>query len=46
MYQRLMSKIFEDLIGDIIEVYIDDICIKSKKKESYIEHLTRVFAIV
>ena len=46
IYQRLINKMFKDLIGDIIEVYIDDMCVKSKKKKSHIEHLTRVFAIL
>ena len=45
-YQRLMNKMFKDLIGNIMEVYIDDMCVKSKQKESHIEHLTRVFAIM
>ena len=29
-YQRLMTKIFKPLVGDIIEVYIDDVVVKSK----------------
>lgn len=29
-YQRGMNAIFHDLIGDILEVYIDDYVIKSK----------------
>ena len=45
-YQRLINKMLEDLIENMMEVYIDDMCIKSKKKESHIEHLTRVFAIL
>ena len=45
-YQRLMNKMFKELTGDIMEVYIDDMCVKSKEKESHIEHLTRVFEIL
>ena len=45
-YQRLMNKIFKDLIGKIVEVYIDDMCVKSKQKESHIEQLTRVFVVL
>ncbi|KAM1563134.1 hypothetical protein ACFX1X_038121 [Malus domestica] len=30
-YQRAMNTIFHDLIGTIIEVYIDDVVIKSKQ---------------
>ena len=37
---------FKDLIRNIIEIYIDDICIKSKQKESHIEHLTKVFTVL
>ena len=46
IYQRLMNKMFKELIRDIMEVYIDDMCVNRKKKESHIEHLTRVFAIL
>ena len=45
-YQRLMNKMFKDLIENIMVVYIDDMCVKSKQKESYIKHLTRVFTIL
>ena len=29
-YQRLMTKIFKPLVGSIVEVYINDIVVKSK----------------
>ena len=29
-----------------MEVYIDDMCVNRKKKESHIEHLTGLFAIL
>nr|CAN65353.1 hypothetical protein VITISV_012644 [Vitis vinifera] len=35
-YQRLMTKIFKPLIGQTVEVYIDDIVVKSKTKTSAI----------
>ena len=35
-YQRVMNYIFHKLIGRIVEIYIDDVMIKSK---GYIEHL-------
>jgi len=28
-YQRLMDKVFKDLIGNTIEVYVDDMVVKS-----------------
>ena len=45
-YQRLINKMLEDLIENMMEVYIDDMCIKSKKKESHVKHLTRIFTIL
>ncbi|RVX11738.1 Transposon Ty3-I Gag-Pol polyprotein [Vitis vinifera] len=38
-YQRLMTKIFKPLIGRSVEVYIDDIVVKSKTREQHILHL-------
>lgn len=35
MYQRLMTKIFKQLIGNIIEVYIDDVVVKTKTRGEY-----------
>lgn len=34
-YQRLMRKIFKPLIGCIVEVYIDDIVVKSKGRSEH-----------
>ena len=39
-HQRLMNKMFKELIRDIMKVYIDSMYVKIKKKESDIEHLT------
>ena len=38
-YQRLMTKIFKPLIGDIIEVYINDVIVKSKTQSEHTQHL-------
>ena len=38
-YQRLMTKIFKSLIGDIVEVYIDDGVVKSKTRNEHTQHL-------
>ncbi|RDY12073.1 Retrovirus-related Pol polyprotein from transposon 17.6, partial [Mucuna pruriens] len=45
-YQRLMDKIFKDIMGDNIEVYVDDMVVKSTKAERHCEALGRVFGIL
>ncbi|XP_059664221.1 uncharacterized protein LOC132309996 [Cornus florida] len=34
-YQRLVNKIFDEMLGKTVEAYIDDIVVKSVKKEEY-----------
>lgn len=34
--QRVVNKMFEDQLGKIMEVYIDDVVIKSKKSENHL----------
>ncbi|XP_072052168.1 uncharacterized protein [Arachis hypogaea] len=41
---RLMKKIFKDLIGKTVEVYVDDILVKTTKAEDLISNLETVFA--
>jgi hypothetical protein len=43
-FQRCMQRVFGELIGRIIEAYIDDIIIKSKKISDLVPDLTEVFA--
>ena len=38
-YQRLMMKIFKPLVGRTVEVYIDDIVVKSKTRGEHALHL-------
>ena len=45
-YQRLMMKIFKLLIGQIMEVYIDNIVIKSKTCVEHIQHLEEVLGLI
>ena len=45
-YQRLMTKIFKPLINQIVEVYIDDIVVKSKTWIEHIQHLEKVFRLM
>ncbi|RVW66268.1 Retrovirus-related Pol polyprotein from transposon 17.6 [Vitis vinifera] len=45
-YQRLMTKIFKPLIGRTVEVYIDDIVVKSKTRKEHVLHLQEVFHLL
>ena len=38
-YQRLVNMMFNNLIGRMIEVYMDDMLFKSKVVEDHIKHL-------
>ncbi|RDX91197.1 Retrovirus-related Pol polyprotein from transposon 17.6, partial [Mucuna pruriens] len=45
-YQRLMDKVFKEVIGQDIEVYVDDMVAKSENGRSHCEALRRVFRIL
>ncbi|KAG7548086.1 Ribonuclease H domain [Arabidopsis suecica] len=45
-YQRLVNMMFKDLLGKTMEVYIDDMLVKSVSSASHIEHLEQCFAIL
>ena len=45
-YQKLMTKIFKPLIGRIVEVYIDDIMVKSRIRSEYAQHLEEIFRLM
>ena len=42
-YQRLVNKMFKRQIGRTMEVYIDDMVVKSKKKFDHVNHLEDTF---
>src|SRR5512141_418368 len=42
-YQRAMNYIYHDLIGWLVEVYIDDVVVKSKEIKDHIAELRKVF---
>uniref|UniRef100_A0A2N9EIX4 Integrase catalytic domain-containing protein n=1 Tax=Fagus sylvatica TaxID=28930 RepID=A0A2N9EIX4_FAGSY len=42
-YQRTMTAMFHDMIHQEIEDYVDDIVVKSKKREEHVEVLRKVF---
>ncbi|KAM6548883.1 hypothetical protein CsatB_020559 [Cannabis sativa] len=45
-YQRLVNMMFADLIGKTMEVYIDDMLVKSQHAEDHITHLQAMFDIL
>nr|CAN82803.1 hypothetical protein VITISV_024865 [Vitis vinifera] len=45
-YQRLMTKIFKPLVGRTVEVYVDDIVVKSKTQGEHALHLQEVFQLL
>ena len=45
-YQRMMTKMFEPQLGKNIEVYIDDMVMKSKLVSEHVVDLTNIFEIL
>ena len=45
-YQRLVTKIFRLLIGKTMEVYIDDMLVKSKERPDHMKHLQETFELL
>ncbi|KAL2227669.1 UNVERIFIED_CONTAM: Retrovirus-related Pol polyprotein from transposon [Sesamum indicum] len=45
-YQRLVNKMFGDLLGRTMEVYVDDMLVKSKRSQDHIEDLSQAFSIM
>lgn len=43
IYQRIMNKVFKEEIKEMLEVYMDNIIIKSNQEELYDKHLTSIF---
>jgi hypothetical protein len=41
-YQRAMNYIFHDLIGKLVEIYIDDVVVKSASVEGHLEDVRQV----
>ena len=42
-YQRVMNSMFHDFIEDFMQVYIDDIVVKSNSESTHLYHLRRSF---
>ena len=45
-YQRLVNKMFANYLGDTMEVYIDDMLVKSLHVEQHLEHLCQAFEVL
>ncbi|CAL8988521.1 unnamed protein product, partial [Prunus brigantina] len=45
-YQRLVNSIFAPLIGNTMEVYVDDMLVKSRTTDQHIPNLSAVFTIL
>ena len=45
-YQRLVTKIFRPMMGKTMEVYIDDMLIKSKECPDHTKHLQETFKLL
>ena len=42
-YQRLMNKMFTHQIGRNVQVYVDDMLVKSRREEDHLEDLRETF---
>ena len=45
-YQRLVNGMFKDLIGKSMEVYVEDMLVKSKTTGDHIGHMNQMFNIL
>ena len=45
-YQRLVNKMFADYLGDTMEVYIDDMLVKSLLTEQHLDLLRQAFEVL
>ena len=45
-YQRLVTKMFRPLLDSTMEVYIDDMLVKSKQRPDHVTHLQQTFDIL
>ena len=45
-YQRLVTKIFQPLLGNTIKAYIDDLLVKSKERFDHTKHLQEAFELL
>ena len=46
IYQRMMTRMFESLLGKNIEIYIDDMVVKSKMVSEHLGDLRIIFEVL
>lgn len=42
-YQRVMQTIFEDMLHEMVECYVDDLVVKSRKRPDHLRDLQQIF---
>ena len=45
-YQRLVNKMFKDLIRISMEVYVNDMLMKSRREDDHLVHLKQAFKVM
>ena len=45
-YQRLVNRMFKDQIGRTMEVYVDDMLVKSRQSNDHIRDLAEMFGVL
>uniref|UniRef100_A0A2N9H6C8 RNase H type-1 domain-containing protein n=1 Tax=Fagus sylvatica TaxID=28930 RepID=A0A2N9H6C8_FAGSY len=45
-YQRMVTKMFKDQIGKTMEIYIDDMVVKSRLSQDHLKDLTETFRVI
>uniref|UniRef100_A0A2N9FCI3 Uncharacterized protein n=1 Tax=Fagus sylvatica TaxID=28930 RepID=A0A2N9FCI3_FAGSY len=45
-YQRMVTKMFKDQIGKTMEIYIDDMVVKSRLSQNHLKDLTETFRVL
>jgi len=45
-FQQMVNKIFKDLIGDNMEVHVDDMLVKSVQRVEHLQYLDKAFNLL
>lgn len=45
-YQRLVNRMYEDKIGRSMEIYVDNMLVKSRKSNDHIDDLAKMFSVL